>query len=103
MQQVLLNQLLQNLGERPPQVRELPWRLPNNINAWAVVRLVERIELIATIGLTKRIKLKIAARRPDGIDLYIVAWASRSFIRYSPTEEFFLLGQIGFLLNPESV
>ena len=94
MQQVLLNQFLQDLGERPPQVRELPWRLPDSVNARAVARLVERIELIIAVGLTERIKLKIAARRPDGIDLYIVAWASRSSIRRSPTEEFLLLGQV---------
>ena len=94
MQQVLLNQFLQDLGERPPQVRELSWQLPNSVNTRAVVRLVERIELIAAVGLTEKIKLKIAARWSDGIDLYIVAWASRSFICRSPIEEFFLLGQI---------
>ena len=103
MQQVLFNQLLQNLGERLPQVRELPWRLPDSVNTYVVAWLTERIKLMAAVGLTKRVILKIAAWWPDGIDLNIIAWASRISVCRSPTEEFLLLGQIGFLLNPEPV
>ena len=94
MQQVLLNQFLQDLRERPPQVRELPWRLPDSINTYTVTRLAERIKLIAAVGLTERVILKTAARRPDGIDMHIIAWASCISIPHSSTEELLFLGQI---------
>ena len=73
MQQVLLNQFLQDFGERPPQVRELPWQLPDSVNTCAVTRLTERIKLIVVVGLAERVILKIATRQPDGIDMHIVA------------------------------
>ena len=94
MQQVLFNQLLQDLGERPPQVRELPWRLPDSVNTCAITWLTERIKLIAAVGLAERVILKIATRWPDGIDLHIVTWASHISVRRSSIEEFLLLGQV---------
>ena len=72
-------------------------------NARAVARLVERIELIALVGLAERVILKITAWWPDGIDLHIVAWTSRISVPCSFIEKFLLLGQIGLLLNPEPI